>query len=534
MSASEGSLGSSSPAASAPPPAPAVAPSAPATDSAVAPAAAEPVASPETATAPATPGASTASPTTKPTTLDEVSARYHQQIDGIAEQEAAPPEATAPTELPLIPEVAEPAETPLTVAEPETVTEPLTAEPAAEETAPAHSEIDLDDLNQVLSLDDIKAKFPRQSVQMTAEFAKREAHRAELMKSVGDIGGEIGVEFAKVVNPIIWKENPTIEDVDALFDQIVLPEHANAEQLFKLMGEHLINTTLQDETHGREFGANLISEEYGKNKDGSPYDFGGMKPLELVETLINAHKAGILNMEFITSELAGQDPTPEPSPRELALQKENEELKSGQQAKETEHKRERDALQAQYKTQANGFVSRRIMSAVMPLAVSANWAAIEGETGPQVERKQVLGELVTDHINRSIEGSLGAPSEEYAAVQTMIDEGRAFDAAGKPTPRFLQKLGPLQEKARARFLRIQRVLAPEFKFKAENSRNAQLVNKNGGSKAAQTAVAPPPEVAEIPKPVSQKNKSTQELIDEKLAVYRQRLQDEAATPGLLA
>lgn len=458
----------------------------------------------------------------KPSSVAEVQAIYRQQV-AEAERAAQQPEQSVEAQI------TEPAAPAPVEAQPVEEVEPI-VEPAAEEAptelaaiGPGEDEY----RESAWSPEEVQAKYQRNlSKKALAEITQREAHRAELIQTVDKIGGDLGVQVASVINPILLKDNPTDADVDAVFDQILLPENAGAEQLFDLMGKRLVNMQLQDEETGREFGSQMISEEWGKNEDGSAFDFLGMKPIELVDFLLRAAKAKdgegdpILNMEFLKTELDGQA-KPAPSERELALQRENEELRTKNQAettaKEAEETLKREADKKIYNTQAKGFVTRSIMADVMPLAVKANWAASEGETGEQAERKKVLGRLVTADINSHIMGAPDALTPEYSEVKAMIDNNTAFDrVSGEPTPRFRNKLKPLRTMAKARFNEIQRTLSPQIKFTAVTSRNAQLVKKTQGA-------APATEAPQLATPPADPNRqlTTQERLDEIRKPYRE-------------
>jgi hypothetical protein len=115
----------------------------------------------------------------------------------------------------------------------------------------------------------------------------------------------------------------------------------------------------------------------------------------------------------------------------------------------------------------------------------------------------------------------------------MIDNMTAFDpATGKPTPRFLQKLGPLANQAEALFLGKQRVLNPRIAWTASKTRNAQLVEKNGNRKPA--APAQPQTPANEPPAVRQsletptRHPTTDELIAQEREEFRKKLAQGAA------
>lgn len=538
MSASEGSLGSSSPAA-APPPAPSTPAAAPDSGSPVAapaaPAAAEPTAPRSPAAAPITPGAPASEPSA-PATIEDAHRLFRQTIgleggEQLA-QEVAPPEAPAPSVVP--PPQAEPApdlppQEAAPVVEPTSeplapVVEPPAEEPVAEELA----DDDEDDLQTILTPEELQKRFNgRLTKKAAATIAKRDAQRGELLQQrtelLQKVGGQPGIELAQQLMPLIWNDNPTEADAEAVLDLLILPEHAGAGRLTKMVTEHLINTTIGDEVAGPELGSRLISEQWGSKSDGTPYDFNGLKPLELVDLLIRGVQDEVIDVEFLKGELESR-PKREPSKRELELQRENEELRAQQQTKDKEQQREREKQRAAYDTQATNWVSTYMMQAVTPKAQKAGWTPKDGEDAVVAAEKKELGELITDHINHRIRQSTG-----YKEVKSMIDDFTAFNPqTGEPTPRFLQKLEPLKNTAEALFLAKMRVLNPRIAWTTTQSRNAQLVEKNGGRK--QVAPAQPQTSANEPPPVRQavdapsRPKTTDELIAEARADYRRRLQ----------
>lgn len=581
MFANEGSLGSgygegsaappSAPPAAAPPvatPPPAAAPVAPATPAVAQPA----VTTPSDAVAPsATPGA----PPPKPTTLDAVKEQYRQDKARIAAEEAQP---NAP---PVPPVEAQPAPAPAPVeappAEPTVVEEPpAEVPPPVEEAAPAApAAATVDDkeyLESVLTADEVETRFNRKlSKAERADIAARETHRGELLKTVDAIGSDLGVKISTAINPIILGDcpfNATEQPaeaqawwdgaVDTIFDQLTLPENAHAVELVDQMGKRLVNLQLDEPTcnhcqsdgnkpnprctehiaGGREFGSQMIQEEFGKNDDGTPFDFWGMKPIEFVDFLIKAAKfkdnegVGLINREFLEGELAGNK-KPEPTARELELQRENEELRTKTQtdreATEAETKRKGEEAKVAYKTQATGYVSRQLNAVILPLATNANWTAVEGETGPQVEQRKNWGRMLTNDIQTSVLGTVNRPTPEYQAVLDMIENGTAFDAQGQPTPRFDLKVKPLRTMAKAKFKEAERVMGSLFKFAATTSRAANLVKELGGKvgEPAEQPAAPPLALA-TPPPDPDRNRTSEELLAENRRKYREAVAAEQA------
>lgn len=535
MSASESSLGSPGSSAAPPPPAPAAAP--PAAPSAPTAAPTAPVAAPAViapdvpavndavATATATPGAQPSQPA-PPKTLDEAKAIFHQRLAAMQE-EGAQPEAT-PGEAQPVPI---PLETkPEAIEAPEPIAEPAEAAPVEEATAPAEA-VDSDYKEHFLTAEEIEARYNRKlSKKERADIVQMEAHRAELAKDRTAIGGDLGVKLATTINAALLTDCPFDETtqsaqadawyeekVDAICDQFILPENAGAEKLFDRFGKRLVNLQLQEATcgschsdgnkanpkcgehvpMGKEFAGNMISEEWGKNPDGSPFDFKGMNPLGLVDLLLRAAQLkdedgdDVLNVEFLKAEVEGRG-KPKPTARELELQRENEELRKNTQttteAEEAELNRQREETKAVYQTQSKNVVRQQIMAEVTPLFQQAGWVPREGEEGPQLEQKKRLGRMVATDVNTIL-----AATPEYAAVQKMIDDKTAFDpATGRITPRFDLKLKPLRTMAKALSNETIRLLASQFKFAASSSRNAQLVKNNGNKVAAQPAAAAPP------------------------------------------
>lgn len=568
MSQPESSIGTPAPAApppSAPSPAaaPPAAPSAPtaapvastATSAVVAPGV--PAVNDAVATA-ITPGAQPSEPA-PPKSLGEVKERYHQQKAEIAARESTQPEAT-PGEA-QISETPEPVplETQPEAVEPEPVVEPVEAAPVEEATAPAETE-DADYKEHFLTAEEIETRFNRKLSKKEREFIGQiETHRAALAKDRDAIGGDVGVRIASTINNVLLNvDDPTDDDVDAVFDQMVLPENAGAEKFFDKMGKRLVNMQLQESTcdschsdgnkpnpscgehvaMGKAFADNMISEEWGTNPDGTPFDFGGMRPTELVGLLLRALqiKDGDgdavldLNLEFLKAEVEGRG-KPKPSARELELQRENEELRKNTQsttaAKEAELERQRESDKATYNTQAKGVVTRAIMAEVTPLAIKAGWAPSEGEEGPQVESKKTLGRMVAADVNTHV-----MATAEYAAVQKMIDEKTAFDpVTGRMTPRFELKLKPVQTMAKAQFNKTLRDLASQIKFAASTSRNAQLV-KNNGSKVATQPAAEAPSLAAAPKPQAERPLTAVEQLAQVKKKYREDVQRSQAQVGV--
>jgi hypothetical protein len=98
--------------------------------------------------------------------------------------------------------------------------------------------------------------------------------------------------------------------------------------------------------------------------------------------------------------------------------------------------------------------------------------------------------VIADWFNKKLEGTKDDPAVDYAAVMAMVDEGTAFDAAGRPTPRFKQKYDPLIIRGKALMNKAKRNLGSIIKFTAANSRDAQLAKKNGKHIVEPTEVPP--------------------------------------------
>lgn len=519
MSMSESSIGSTG-AGAAPPSAP---PAAPSVDSAPQPAAVDvapatpavagPAAQPTDVAAPVTPGAPTSEEgATGFQSLDDVFAKYRQDKAAAPNQEAAQTSEPAPREAP--PVTPEPVAPPLEAAEtPQPVVEepPVEQPPVvAQETADTTEDLDLE---TVLTAEDVNTRFARKlSQKERAEIAKREAHRGELLKTVNELGNP---EHAKALSDIIWKQNPTEQDAEALMDLLLLPEHAHAIELGQQLGQHFVKTAINHEETGKEFANTLISDEWGNRPadaqygtPGAPYD------VDFIAKAVAADKAGLINWEFIESELQGASKPAEPTAKELELQRKVEELSAGKATEDEANARKTAEMTAVYNTQANTFVSNFLMSAVIPLAQKANWAPSEGESPEQAAEKKVLGDLVTSYCNERFRSDT-----DYEEAQKMIKNMTAFHPqTGQATPRFLRTLSPLQNKAKAMFNELQRTLNGRFKFAAQDSRNARLVQNNGSKGAAPVAQTPPPLAA--PPARQDGPKTVAELMEEAKAPYR--------------
>jgi hypothetical protein len=544
MSQEQSTIGSGT--GGAPPP---VSTPTPAPSSAPPPAAAQPAAPvgavPAESAVESTQGASTPE---KSTTYDQAREKLHAARDA-AFKEDAQPEAESEGEPALSVEP----KAPPVIAEPEV--EPLAPEveavPAEAAAAPAEGEeaADLEDLKTVLTEDLLEQKYPRQmSKRLKADVAARETRRGQLEEAATVIGGDIGLGIAKAVLPIFLTDCPFDKvkqpaeakawwekQTDTLLDQIVLPENAGAGELFEALSHNFVTTALYDEREGPGFASNLISEEWGKQPDGqTPYDLPfvdsllkahkswgidnghtGMlddddkpiidparagKPITVatIEKLIKADQAGLINHEFVDSELAGMgSKKAEPTARELELEAENTQLKTEGEATKTareavaaEAQRKREGEIGVYKNAAKGDISRAVMQDVLPIAESTGWAASKDDTPERAGRKNTLGRLVAADINAVLMGDPANPNEDWKKAWDMVERYEAYTSDGKRTPRFKKALEPLQIKAKAMFLGIQRDLNTEFSFTAKNSRNAQLAKKNG-YKVGEQPVTPP-------------------------------------------
>lgn len=534
MSANEGSFSPGSQSAAPPPPSSS---STPAPSSAPAPVAEQPSAPvPDTSAQPAVDAASKGAPTPEyPRTFEQAREKLHARRRELEEEGAAQPPASEGDESlsakPETPDITEPKIEPLA---PE-----VEAVPAEAAAAPAEGEeaADLEDLKTALTEDLLEQKYPRQlSKKVKADIAAREARRGQLEEAATVIGGDIGLGIAKAVMPILLTDCPFNEathpaeaqawwneNVDALFDQIILSENAGAGDLFKHASHRFVTTALYDEKEGPGFASNLISEEWGKQADGvTSYD------LPFVDSILKAHKSwgvdadgkpidvatltalvkglqhGAIDMNYVQGELADADEKPEPSPELLAAQEEITRLKTESEADKTareataaEQQRTRDGELALYKTQAKRDISSAIMQDVIPIAQSSGWAPSDGDKPERLGSKKTLGRMVAADINAVLMGDPASPNEDWKRAWDMVESYTAYDTNGKRTPRFKKVLEPLQIKAKAMFLRIQRDLASEFQFAAANTRNARLANKNGRN--GEQPAAPPP-VATVQQP----------------------------------
>lgn len=541
--------------------------------------AAAPTATPETnAAASATSGAQTPS---QPLTEEGLRARLEGRVkdifsEGQAEGAAQPLEATAP-ETPETP-IVEP-ETPTPVEEPET--EPIAAAAQGD-----------DDLDTILDEAEFKKRYPRHSNQaLIADITRREAQRGELQKSVRDIGGQPGLELAQALNPIVWKTDPTDEDAEKVFDQLIDPEKgAGAINLMRKMSTHFIQTGLYDETPssvigldgkpvpvGALFASDLIKSEFGNQADGkTPYDlpfvnsviqlhkslgldnghtgtFEGEdeakpvidparvgKPVSVatIEKLVKGLKAGHINMDYLEAELAGQV-AHEPSEQEKAAiaRAEAAEAKLAETAEqrtanEEAAKRKEDDRLAAYTVQSDRYTSGRVMEAVNPSIKDSGWAPQEGDSKEVLAQKEYWGRMVAREINEHMRGTPEAPSQAWGDYEAARKEGTVFTREGYPTPRFKVLLTPLENMAKAKFNEIKRSMGPAFRFGPSPSaaRNARLATQNGSRNGEQPAVPP---LAVVPKP---RDPNVPLSFEEQRAELRRNLETKVrgqATAGVL-
>ncbi len=484
----------------------------------------------------------------KSTTYEQARDKLHAARDAAFKEDAQPEGKPEGESLSTEPEA------PPVIAEPEV--EPLASEveavPAEEvAAAPAEGEeaADLEDLKTALTEDLLEKKYPRQlSKKVKADIAARESRRGQLEEATTVIGGDIGLGIAKAVMPILLTDCPFDEvrqpaeanawweeQTDKFLDQVVLPENAGAGKFFEKLSHNFVTTALYNEQEGAKFASNLISEEWGKQPDGqTPYDLPfvdsllkahkswgidnghtGMlddddkpiidperagKPITVatIEKLIKANQAGLINHEFVDSELAGMGTKKaEPTARELELEAENTRLKAEGEATKTareaaaaEQQRKREGEIAVYKTQAKGDISRAVMQDVIPIAESTGWAASKDDTPERAGPKKTLGRLVAADINAALMGDHANPNKDWKTAWEMVERYEAYTPDGKRTPRFKKALEPLQIKAKAMYLAIQRDLNAEFSFTAKTSRNAQLAKKNGHKVGEQPTVPP--------------------------------------------
>jgi hypothetical protein len=321
----EGSIpsaaGTAPPPAATPTPAPSSAPA-----PAPAPAAVEPAAPAESAVESST----GAQPSARSTTNEQAREKLHaarRAAEG-TQPEGEPEGELALSEAP--PVIAEPEVEPLAPQEEVVPAEEVVAAPAEGQEA-----ADLEDISHVLTEAELEAKYPRQlSKKVKADIAAREARRGALEEVATVVGGEVGLEVAKAIMPILWADPPVDEvkqpaeaeawwneQVDTLFDYFVLPEHANAEKLFEKMSHRFVTNALYEDAPARDaagqfikgadgkpiptgavFASNLISEEWGKQPDGqTPYDLG------FVDSALKKHQAWGLD-----NGIAGYDGDDEP------------------------------------------------------------------------------------------------------------------------------------------------------------------------------------------------------------------------------
>lgn len=509
MSMSESAIGapSAAPPVSSAPAAPSSAPTPAAPSAESTPAAVPAVAEPSESTASAVP--SSASTPARPQTQEDATARYHERLEAIRKSEAE-----GDTQPPAAAEPEQSEAEPVAVEEPEAPALPEAAAPEVE-TEDGDSEL--------LTTEQIEAlRIPKSE---KAKIAQINAQAAQLREVHKTLGSEIGVKLASEILPILWTDCPFNEATqpaeaqawwdeqsDSLLDAIVLPEKAGAEQLFNHLSRHFVTTALYDERPamddvtgqpvldaegkpvpiGAMFANKVIAGEYGNTPDGQPYD------LPLISRLVQAHKEGLINMEFVDAELREKAETgaPEPTPKELELQAELDKVKAqtegdatAAQQRAAEEKRKSDERMEAYKVQAKGFVSRYVMKPLMPQLADLGWAPQPGEAGSQLEQKQFFADVITTYFNLKLEGTSKTPSADYQGVQDMIDNGTAFGPDGKPTQRFTLRMQPLGDKAAALLAKAKRNLGPILKFAASTSRNAQLAKKNGKDASERTTPA---------------------------------------------
>lgn len=326
--------------------------------------------------------------------------------------------------------------------QPEEETPAQTQPDTLEAEAPAEAE-ELDDPfiddGRPRTREDFDRQWPRIPVAAREEMARIEQQRAAAENIVSEIGGEPGVQFAKDLFPKISNPSPTWSDVDSVMETV----EAMNPVLMGAMASRIALGLVEDDTLRPEFANKLYAKDFGEG-----YDAARLK------MLVEYDKIAPLTEE----EFKRVQGTSTPTERELELEQRLERAESV--VKSVESEKERTARLAKQESIQRGeqFVSEAAMNAVLPDAERFGWTCKEGEENTPLGKAKIrFGEFQTAWMNQTIQ-----KQPEYASVQQLINEGRAFAADGTPTPLFTVNMTPLVNRAKALFREAVRDMQSTF------------------------------------------------------------------------
>jgi hypothetical protein len=312
----------------------------------------------------------------------------------------------------------------------------------------------------------VKEQFAEVAEKLTAKLADEQA-----------IGGAQGVEFAKSFNPVVWDANPTEEVVDKAFD--VLTE--TNTPLVLGMGQRLIRTALDDEETGPAFGGTLLKEWYGEDATH-----------ELITKLVEAHKAGLIDVEGLDEDLAAVKAA-KPAAEVEQLRAKVTDLEN--QLKQTPEERQRAAREKESERRDDEVVDRyvtdRAIAVVLPIAERVGWAAREGQEGATPGRV-LFGNILTTWLNEQVK-----TFPEWHAIRDLKKNGTAY-RDGKPTSALVQKTDSLESRSKGLFLKTVRELQAETALPTPRAAQKPTPPAKNDSEGGDNA-PPPPNSSSKPK-----------------------------------
>jgi hypothetical protein len=369
-------------------------------------------------------------------------------------------------------------------------------DPAEQEAAPAGGDDPLAEFDapKIPTREEINAQNPRAPKairDLAGDLAEKLTAREE---DYAAIGGDEGAPIAKAIMPHVLAAQPTPEAVDAVFNALT---EANTPLVREMAGT-LINVALNDPQTGEEFGNQLLEGEFGKGYNA-----------EVVGKLVEAHKAGLIDLENLEEDQEfGRTPTTRERQLEekLAAEKQRAEAAEkrlkGSEGERTEATRR---AEQQLNDTVDDFITEQAMDEVLPIATKLGWVAGDGDEGPLAAAKVLHGKMVTAYIEAEVKSS-----PEYATIQALKEAGNAF-RGGRPTLQMRQAVASLRTRAKATMMQAGRTLAPTY---------AKSFTKSPTAKQPPTAVTganaqndPPPQRAAGPKTTASP-KSTDEVLEE--------------------
>jgi hypothetical protein len=379
------------------------------------------------------------------------------------------------------------------------------SEPDPEPAAPAQAVDSQDDPlaefeRRPPTREEIDTRFARVSTAARDEIFKWADEATKLGETVRSLGGEHGLSVAASILPHVLDPNPTPEKVNALMTGLV----SENPRLVAGMGQELINAALNDETHGEVFASRLLTEEFGAGYD-----------LDRIRHLVEFDKANLINFDELKEDftLARQTKSPEVE----ALEKKVAALEGGKEEEQQRIAAQASQAKKDYSDKVDAHSKSTVNEAVAPIWKKMGWMPTDGEDPGVAKALTRFNGMVNRVLDLEIR-----QSPEWANIEALKEQGRAFDKDNNPTSQYKAQLENLKVRAQGIVVEAARDLQPVFAAGFKSTRRARLAPP-GSERDPQRPLDSPSGDNQIP---SQRRSSVDDQLAEMDRRFDTRLKDE--------